>query len=71
MFFLVLCQVVERGAGYLETELKRLQGLLGGSVTPEKKTLFMLRTNILKAFVEAGIGRETAAAAAADTPKEL
>lgn len=60
---LLIIQIAERGPGYLETEIKRLKGLLGGSVSPSKKTLFMVRSNILNAFVEAGVGREVPAAA--------
>lgn len=53
-------KIVDRGAGYVATELKRLEGLLSGgqAVSPQKRTLFMVRSNILKAFVEFGFGGE-------------
>lgn len=61
-------KIVERGPGYLESELKRLEGLLSEpkSLSPQKRTLFIVRRNILKAFVEAGIGQSGGAATEAD-----
>ncbi|CAN0575308.1 unnamed protein product, partial [Ectocarpus sp. 12 AP-2014] len=47
----------EKGNDYLAKELKRLEGLLGGgggsggaTVSAQKRTLFMVRSNILRAF---------------------
>eukprot|EP00903_Cladosiphon_okamuranus_P010378 g9817.t1 len=51
----------DKGKGYLATELKRLEGMLAGgaaAVSPQKRTLFMVRINILRAFVEAGFGEK-------------
>lgn len=57
----------DKGKGYLFTELKRLEGMLGGgaagsTISPQKRTLFMVRSNILRAFVEFGFGDVEAAA---------
>ncbi|KAG5180837.1 disulfide-isomerase precursor-like protein [Tribonema minus] len=50
-------KVLEKGPEYLSKEAARLEGLLkGDSISPEKRTLFMLRKNILR-------GMEGAAAA--------
>lgn len=50
----------EKGNGYLAKELKRLEGLLGGgggaTISAQKRTLFMVRSNILRAFEEFGFG---------------
>ncbi|CBN77707.1 protein disulfide isomerase [Ectocarpus siliculosus] len=53
----------EKGNGYLAKELKRLEGLLGGggggggaTISAQKRTLFMVRSNILRAFKEFGFG---------------
>lgn len=55
-------KLVDKGKGYLGTEIERLEGLLRGSgvhaVTPAKKTLFMVRANILRSFVEFGYGED-------------
>lgn len=52
-------KLADKGKGYLATELKRLEGMLeGGAISPQKRTLFMIRSNILRAFVEAGFGDE-------------
>lgn len=56
-------KLADKGKGYLATELKRLEGMLGGgagAVSPQKRTLFMVRSNILRAFVEAGFGEKGA-----------
>lgn len=64
-------KIVERGASYPETEVKRLQGLLkdAKSLSPQKKTLFQVRRNILRVFIEMGAPKapEEEAAEAADT----
>lgn len=52
-------KLADKGRGYLATELKRLEGMLEGgaaAVSPQKRTLFMVRSNILRSFVEAGFG---------------
>lgn len=51
-------KLADKGKGYLETELKRLDGMLAGgsAVSSQKRTLFMTRSNILRAFVENGFG---------------
>lgn len=52
-------KLADKGKGYLATELKRLEGMLeggAGAVSPQKRTLFMVRSNILRAFVETGFG---------------
>ncbi len=52
-------KLADMGKGYLAKELKRLEGMLeGGAISPQKRTLFMIRSNILRAFVEAGFGEE-------------
>ena len=44
-------KIAEKGTGYIESELKRLQGMVTSkSVSPEKKKSFFLRLNILKKF---------------------
>lgn len=56
-------KLADKGKGYLATELKRLEGMLGGgaaAVSPQKRTLFMVRRNILRAFVEARFGEKGA-----------
>lgn len=56
-------KLADKGRGYLATELKRLEGMLEGgeaAVSPKKRTLFMVRSNILRAFVEAGFGEKDA-----------
>lgn len=46
-------KTLEKGAGYIEKEAKRVAGLVsGGSIKPDSKTLFQLKQNILKAFVK-------------------
>ncbi|CAM9213618.1 unnamed protein product [Scytosiphon promiscuus] len=62
----------DKGKGYLFTELKRLEGMLGGgaagsTISPQKRTLFMVRSNILRAFVEFGFGDVEAVAGAEGT----
>lgn len=57
-------KLADKGRGYLAAEIKRLGGMLGGggggggaaAISPQKRTLFMVRSNILRAFVEAGFG---------------
>lgn len=55
-------KLVDKGAGYLGAEIARLESLLAGrgiaTVTATKKTLFVVRGNILRSFVEAGFGEE-------------
>ena len=42
---------------YVQSEISRLEGLLSkGSISPEKKSLFMLRKDILTEFREAQEG---------------
>jgi protein disulfide-isomerase A6 len=44
-------KVIEKGASYLTSEVARLNGMVAAeSVSPAKKTLFMKRINVLKAF---------------------
>ena len=39
------------GSSYVDKEIQRLSGLIGGSnIKPESKTSFQLRQNVLKAF---------------------
>lgn len=60
-------KLADKGKGYFSAELKRLEGMLGGggggggaagstTISPQKRTLFMVRSNILRAFVEFGFG---------------
>ena len=56
-------KLADKGKGYLATELKRLEGMMDGgaaTISPQKRTLFMVRSNILRAFVEAGFGEKGA-----------
>jgi protein disulfide-isomerase A6 len=44
-------KIVSKGVGYVETEIKRLQGMISSpSVVAETKTNFQLRQNVLRAF---------------------
>jgi len=44
-------KIVETGSSYVETELKRIEGLLSNTaLTAAKKTQFMIKRNILNAF---------------------
>jgi protein disulfide-isomerase A6 len=44
-------KIVAKGPAYVDTEIKRLEGLLDNdNVSPQKKTLFALRKNILQFF---------------------
>lgn len=44
-------KVVAKGAGYVDTELARLEKIIdGGNVTPDKKAAFLIKANVLKAF---------------------
>ncbi|KAE8899832.1 putative protein disulfide-isomerase [Phytophthora fragariae] len=46
-------KIVAKGPSYVDTEIKRLEGLLeNDNVSPQKKTLFALRKNILEFFQE-------------------
>eukprot|EP01036_Dinobryon_divergens_P028780 gene28780-37783_t len=43
--------VAKGGSSYVDKEIQRLSGLIGGSnIKPESKTAFQLRQNVLKAF---------------------
>ena len=47
----ILKRMLDGGSGYVETELKRLESLLSkSSITPQKKTLFLQRKEILETF---------------------
>jgi hypothetical protein len=47
-------KIVEKGVEYVEKELKRLDNMISGtSVSAEKKTGFLLKQNVLKAFLKA------------------
>lgn len=51
MYVSIAKKVVAKGKGYIQTEIKRLSGMIEGSgVSAAKKTTFMLRRNILNAF---------------------
>jgi protein disulfide-isomerase A6 len=44
-------KVAAKGAGYVDTELARLEKMLdGGNVSPDKAAAFKLKANVLKAF---------------------
>lgn len=44
-------KVLAKGSGYVSKEIARLQGMINSdSVSAVKKTLFQVRTNILKQF---------------------
>jgi len=44
-------KVLTKGAAYVDTEAERLRKLLAGdNISPEKKALFLIKTNILRAF---------------------
>jgi protein disulfide-isomerase A6 len=46
-------KIIAKGASYVDTEIKRLEGILSkSSVTADKKTDFQLKQNILKAFAK-------------------
>uniref|UniRef100_H3G8J0 protein disulfide-isomerase n=2 Tax=Phytophthora ramorum TaxID=164328 RepID=H3G8J0_PHYRM len=46
-------KIVAKGPSYVDSEIKRLEGLLDNdNVSPQKKTLFLLRKNILEFFQE-------------------
>ncbi|GMF55825.1 unnamed protein product [Phytophthora fragariaefolia] len=46
-------KIVAKGPSYVDSEIKRLEGLLDNeNVSPQKKTLFALRKNILEFFQE-------------------
>mmetsp|Transcript_420 Transcript_420/g.553 ORF Transcript_420/g.553 Transcript_420/m.553 type:complete len:358 (-) Transcript_420:436-1509(-) len=46
-------KVLDKGPEYIQNEIKRLSGMISNpSVNPKKKTLFMLRRNILTSFTE-------------------
>jgi len=52
IYVLSAAKVVAKGIEYVEKESKRLDGLIkGANVTPESKTNFQLKQNILKRFV--------------------
>ena len=55
----VMERIVQKGVGYVGDEIVRLEGLLAkASISPEKKKLFMLRTDILTSFKEKMEGGE-------------
>jgi protein disulfide-isomerase A6 len=48
----VVEKVLAKGTDYLSAEIKRLEGMINSaSVSPLKKTGFMIRKNILNAFL--------------------
>jgi len=52
VYIKIMEKILEKGAGYPATELKRLSGMINNDgVNPSKKTAFMIRANILSAFV--------------------
>lgn len=51
MYIKAMTKVMKKGAEYVEKERARLGAMLdSGSVSPNKKTFFMLRRNVLAAF---------------------
>ena len=47
-------KIVEKGIEYVDKEIQRLDKLIGGaSISAEKKTGFLLKQNVLKAFLKA------------------
>lgn len=50
-------KIVDRGSGYIDSELKRLEGMLAGQgVSQVKRSLFIVRSNILRSFADHGFG---------------
>lgn len=43
-------KILEKGPSYVDMELARLHKLTEGAVSADKKTLFLIRSNVLKAF---------------------
>eukprot|EP00644_Phytophthora_capsici_P001215 jgi/Phyca11/511936/fgenesh2_kg.PHYCAscaffold_105_\ len=53
LYIKAIKKIVAKGPAYVESEIKRLEGLLeNDNVTAQKKTLFALRKNILEFFQE-------------------
>ncbi|CEG45578.1 protein disulfide-isomerase domain [Plasmopara halstedii] len=51
LYLKAINKIVAKGPSYVDAEIKRLEGLLeNDNVSPQKKTLFALRKNILNAF---------------------
>jgi protein disulfide-isomerase A6 len=51
MYLKAIEKVLAKGAAYVDTEMERLQKLVGGdNISPEKKAAFLLKSNILRAF---------------------
>lgn len=47
-------KIVEKGVDYVEKEIKRLENMVSGaSISADKKTGFLLKQNVLKAFLKA------------------
>lgn len=50
-------KIADRGSGYIDSELKRLEGMLAGQgVSQAKRSLFIVRSNILRSFADHGFG---------------
>lgn len=50
----VMEKILDKGAGYVAAEIKRLSGMLDkDSISPEKRMLFMVRKDILESFAKA------------------
>lgn len=53
LYLKAIKKIVAKGPSYVDSEIKRLEGLLDNdNVSPQKKTLFSLRKNILEFFQE-------------------
>ncbi|TMW63242.1 hypothetical protein Poli38472_002183 [Pythium oligandrum] len=51
LYLKAMKKIMDKGDKYVANEIKRLEGLLANdNVTPQKKTLFALRKNILESF---------------------
>lgn len=65
-------KVLDVGTGYVDREIARLSGMLAsGSVKADKKTLFMTRVNVLRAFAGEAAAPPGGAAAGEDSRGEL
>merc|ERR1712196_52312 len=49
-YALVMKKILEKGDGFVDSELTRLKKVMAGSIAPEKKALFEKRLNILPSF---------------------
>ncbi|GLD92973.1 hypothetical protein PINS_up001565 [Pythium insidiosum] len=53
LYLKAIKKIIDKGDKYVQAEITRLEGLLANdNVTPQKKTLFALRKNILQTFVK-------------------